>query len=87
MATETTETTPETLDTLAARLDHLDTTVHEVLRQVGVQQARTDDIHDGLAEVVAFIDKHREPLEKALRFLDPGRSMRDYIKGRPRHGG
>jgi hypothetical protein len=60
------ETPPETLETLARRIDHLDGMVHEVHQ---------------------FICENKPHLEKALRFLDPAASMRDYLRKRPRPGG
>lgn len=57
-----TDKPPETLETLAARLDHLDVMVHEVHQ---------------------FIEQNRPHLEKALRFLDPGRAMKAYMANRP----
>lgn len=46
-----------------------------------------DHLDAMLHEVTQFLDEHKPALNRALGFLDAGRSMRGYLAGRPRAGG
>ena len=45
-----------------------------------------DHIDTMVHEVHQFIEEHRPALNRALNFLDAGKSMRGYLAGRPRKG-
>ena len=63
----------------------------DVLADIHVEQDTTrkqlDHIDAMLHEMTQFLDEHKPALNRALGFLDAGRSMRGYLAGRPRAGG
>jgi hypothetical protein len=77
VAAETRETPPETplnvtyvTDTPTARLEKI--------------EKQLDHLDGMVHEIHQFIHDNKGHLEKALRFLDPAASMRDYLRNRPK---
>lgn len=84
---------PETLDTLAARLDHLDSTLHSqlaILTEVRAQLVQVDDkqngaagllqsIHEGVHKLGDLIAQHQPLLDHAAKFLDS--PVTSYLAG------
>ncbi len=56
---------------LIGRLDHIDTGIHEIQRD--------------LVAVVAFIDANRDAIAHAKSFLDPGAKLRKMMGGKRDH--
>lgn len=53
--------------------------------QFSVQAKQLDHLDTMVHEVHQFIEEHRPALAKALAFLSPGRSVRDYFGKGARH--
>lgn len=84
---------PETLDTLAARLDHLDSMLHsqlgiltEVLAQLVQADAKQNgaagllqSVHEQIHNLGDLIEKHQPLLDHAARFLDS--PVTSYLAG------
>lgn len=68
----------------AARLAGVETSIGEVMARLDMQLKQLDHLDGMLHEVHQFIEEHKPALGRALSFLDPGRSMRDYLKHRPK---
>jgi hypothetical protein len=64
---------------LAEQTEHLYT---ELSGRLDNQLKQLDHIDVMIHEINQFISEHRPALTKALTLLDPGRSMRDYLKRR-----
>ena len=68
------------------RLASIETSIGEVMARLDIQLKQLDHLDGMLHEVHQFIEEHKPALGRALGFLDPGRSMRDYLKHRPKAG-
>lgn len=69
---------------LAARFAAYETSIGELLARLDMHQKQLDHIDCMLHEVHQFIEEHKPALGRALAFLDPGKSMRDYLRSRPK---
>ena len=89
-----TETPNDNRETLSDReflheiAERISGPVNAILAELRAEQEITrkqlDHIDTMLHEVHQFIEEHKPALGRALSFLDPGRSMRDYLKHRPK---
>lgn len=82
----------EFLDQLAEAVANLSTGVANVLKSANLimegqalQAKQLDHIDTMCHETAQFIEEHRPALAKALAFLSPGRSVRDYLGKGARH--
>jgi ABC-type transporter Mla subunit MlaD len=79
---------PETLgnqteyENVMARLRSISNYLTQVLDAQAVQAKQLDHLDGMLHEVHQFIDEHKPALNKALSLLDPGSSVRKYLKAR-----
>ena len=82
--TETPNDNRETLSYMSDLLDKSYIKIDRMAHQLDMQQKQLDHLDEMLHEVHQFIEEHKPALGRALGFLDPGRSMRDYLKHRPK---
>jgi hypothetical protein len=79
----------EFLEELAGKIDRLLNTaglhtqyLADLDERTTIHSKQLDHLDQMLHEVWQFIEEHKPALAKALGFLDPGQSMRDFLKSR-----
>lgn len=67
----------EFLEAFAAHVEDL---AAEIRREQDITRKQLDHIDTMCHETAQFIDEHRPALARALAFLSPGTSVRDYFR-------
>ena len=78
----------ELLEHIAHRVDEIRVYAGDTAADIAIQRKQLDHLDVMVHEVHQFIEEHRPALAKALAFLDPGKSVRAFMKDRKKasHG-
>jgi hypothetical protein len=72
----------EFLTMLATYVEGIAASVDALADAREMDRKQLDHIDTMVHEITQFVDEHKPALNRALSFLEPGKSWRDYLKGR-----